>query len=177
MGTRSKVRQLPPEIRKKVDEAIAEGRATYDEMVDFLTSEGQEVSRSSLHRYGQSFQESLRQMREGQEMVAAFVRENAQFTELFEGQTGELLRDMFQQIVFRQMQAQIAGGTPTIKAMDLMLLAKTLKEVEGVIKISADTQKRRLEVEAMVNQADAKDKAVAPEADTGPEIDLPDSGR
>lgn len=177
MAERSKIKRLPADVRKKVEDALAEGRATYDEIVDFLSTEGHEVSRSSVHRFDQGFQETLRQMRETREMVAAFVRENEQFGELLEGQFGEVLRDMFQQIVFRQLKAQVASGAPDIKAMDLMLTAKALKEVEGVLKISADTKKRNLEIDAMQAEAQAEKAMESVEPETGPTFDLPGNGR
>jgi DNA-binding transcriptional ArsR family regulator len=48
-------RELPAEVRREVDRLLVEGNATYDEIADYLTGRGYDISRSAVGRYGRDF--------------------------------------------------------------------------------------------------------------------------
>ena len=54
--------ELPPDVRADVDRLLVEG-ATYQEIADFLSERGHDISRSSVGRYGKEFLNFYRRVR------------------------------------------------------------------------------------------------------------------
>jgi hypothetical protein len=67
-------RELPGEIREQVHRLLIED-ATYDEIRDWLASEGHDISRSAIGRYGKRFMETLRSVRQADDQAKALVSE------------------------------------------------------------------------------------------------------
>ena len=64
MPTRSKVMQLPESVRSQLDQKlIANGFSDYPALADWLAGQGFEIGKSSLHRYGQEFEDKLAALR------------------------------------------------------------------------------------------------------------------
>ena len=74
MGQRSKVEQLPEEIRQVFHGLLRDG-VEYREIAERLHELGYEIGKSSLHRYGTRFQERLRHTAMLQEQARAYVQE------------------------------------------------------------------------------------------------------
>lgn len=66
---------LPAEIRKQVDRLLLEPSTTYDEIKTFLTSQGYDISRSSIGRYGKEFFEAYQQVKRFEDQSRALVGE------------------------------------------------------------------------------------------------------
>ena len=63
MPARGKIAVLPPEARKRLEaRLIAQGFGAYAELAEWLSGEGYEISRSSLHRHGQALERRLAQI-------------------------------------------------------------------------------------------------------------------
>jgi hypothetical protein len=80
MPRRSKITQLPPEIKEKLDRLLIErGFSGYDGMADEVNAEleacGLEitVSRSGLHRYGQEFENKIAAIKIATEQAKAIT--------------------------------------------------------------------------------------------------------
>ena len=71
---RSKVTQLPKEVKVWFDRALVEGNFSgYEQLERELTQRGCTIGKSSLHRYGQQFEERLRAVKLATEQAAAIA--------------------------------------------------------------------------------------------------------
>lgn len=60
MGARSAVSQLPTEVRASLDQRLLRGGfAGYEDLADWLSGEGYQISKSAVHRYGQQLQQRI----------------------------------------------------------------------------------------------------------------------
>lgn len=152
MGQKSSVRRLPPELRDEIDAMIRDGRATIDELVDYLEEQGAEISRSAMGRYKQTMEASLKRYREAQEVAAGWV---TKLGEDQRGDVGRLIAEMLKTVAFQTL-AGMGDEDAAAKPMDIMLLAKAIKDLEGSGKLS-------LEREIRVRQETAKQAVAAVE--------------
>lgn len=74
MPPRSKVAQLPPEVKAWLDQALAENNfSDYEALSEEMAARGFEISRSALQRYGQTFEERLAALKMASEQAKAVV--------------------------------------------------------------------------------------------------------
>ena len=74
MPERSRVRQLPPEIRQELDRRlIAGGFSGYRELAGWLQSQGHEIGRMAVHRHGSALERRIEQIRLASEHAEALV--------------------------------------------------------------------------------------------------------
>lgn len=144
MPPKSKIKTLPPEIRQEVDRLLAEGRHGVREIAAHLKGLGADVSKSSVGRYAQEFEEVAARMREGREIAAAFSRELGAIPE---GDMGRVLVEMVHHLAFKVLMAESQGDAPTIDSKELMQLARAIKDAGAVTKTSVELElKLRKEV-------------------------------
>ena len=75
MPRRSKVEQLPPEIKAWLDQALVQNNFSQYELLSAeLKKRGCEISKTGLHRYGQEFEERLKTLRMVTEQARAVVQ-------------------------------------------------------------------------------------------------------
>lgn len=81
MPRRPKITRLPSDVRTWLDEALAEGNfAGYEALAAELRARGYDVSRSSVHRYGQRLERKLAAIRastEAARQIAAAAPDDA----------------------------------------------------------------------------------------------------
>lgn len=154
MPRKSTVKRLPPDIRDAVHRLLDSGR-TLDEIRAHLEGLGADVSRSALGRYAQKYEEVAAKLRESREVSAAFARE---LGDIPDGDMGRTLVELLHGLVFRVlMQRTEEKDEKPLKPMDLMLLAKAIKESVGSTKISAELEiKIRDRAAAEAKQAAAR---------------------
>lgn len=158
MARKSTVKRLPPEIRQEVDRLLAEGRCTLDQVVAHLRTLGSDVSRSAMGRYAQQFECVAAKMREAREVATAFAQE---LGDIPENDMGRTLVQLLHQMTFKVLMQRADEDGP-VKPMDLMLLAKTIKESVGSTKISAELEMKlrdRTRAEALRDAAKAVESA------------------
>lgn len=64
MPPRSKILQLPPDVKKWLDQALIEGNFSgYELLEKELTTRGFVIGKSSINRYGQEFEQRLHALR------------------------------------------------------------------------------------------------------------------
>lgn len=74
MPRRSKITQLPPEIKSQFDRMlIAKGFSDYEGIAYWLQEQGYDVSRSAAHRYGQEFEEKIAAIKIATEQARAIT--------------------------------------------------------------------------------------------------------
>lgn len=129
MGRRSSLRRLDGRIREAVDAAIAEGRATIDELVALIAAHGGTASRSAVGRYKKTMEDSLRRYREAQEVAGHWVR---QFRVDPDGDVGRLLAEMLKTLAFQSL-----AGTEELDGRSLFFLARAVKDLADIDRIKA----------------------------------------
>jgi len=74
MPPRSAISKLPAEVKTWLDGALADGGfASYQLLADELKKRGYDISKSSVHRYGQKFEERLAALKTVTEQARAVV--------------------------------------------------------------------------------------------------------
>lgn len=81
MARRSKVYDLPPELREQLNERlVSTGFQGYEQLSGWLAEHGFQVSRSSVQRYGQDlqaeFEEAMADVRKTTELARAMTADN-----------------------------------------------------------------------------------------------------
>lgn len=71
---RSKIELLPDEVLAELNERLVKGRFSgYDALAAWLTEKGFEIGKSSLHRYGQKFEDKLAALQLATQQAKAVV--------------------------------------------------------------------------------------------------------
>jgi hypothetical protein len=123
MGRKSRISQLPPEVRAGIDGLIGEDRLTLDELVDMIRREFQtEIPRATLGDYRKKMNERLSRMREAREVAGSWVEDLGGKAD---SKTGALLAELLQVLAFRTL-AEMHGKQEEAAPGDLMVLAKAL---------------------------------------------------
>lgn len=74
MPPRSKVHQLPPEVKAWLDQALVESNfSDYELLEKELSHRGYQIGKSSINRYGQEFEEKLAAIRIATEQARAIT--------------------------------------------------------------------------------------------------------
>ena len=98
MPPRSKVHQLPNEVKAWLDQALAENNfSDYELLSSELALRGHAISKSALNRYGQDFESRLSALKVASEQARAVV--NAAPDE--EGSVNEALMRLVQEHLFK----------------------------------------------------------------------------
>lgn len=108
MAPRSKVLTLPDDVRRALDERlVAAGFGGYEALAEWLQTQGFEISRSAVHRYGQAFEARLGALRLASEQARAIVAEVGDDA----GELGEALTMVAQQKTFDLLvDLEVDGG-------------------------------------------------------------------
>ena len=97
MPRRSKVKSLPKAVREELDEKLVEqGFQGYEELAEWLDEKGFDISKSSVHRYGQEFEDRLEALR----IATAQAKEITEQVGDDEGALGDALTAVVQEKAF-----------------------------------------------------------------------------
>lgn len=155
MGRKSTVAELPEQLVDACNKLIRAGR-TIDDILAALTELGADVSRSAVGRYVKSARESMEKYRQAQEVAKVWVDKLEAEPS---GDVGRLLPEMLRVVAFQTL-TQLGESDEGAGAMDVMLLAKALKDIAGTTKTNIDTElqlrKLRAEMQAKATAAAAE---------------------
>lgn len=123
MARRSKVVGLPKSVKEWLDRALVEGNFSgYELLAAELKERGHELSKSSIHRYAQGFEERLRTLKLVSEQARAVVAASPDD----EGAVSEALMRLTQEKLFSVMiDLQVDPDKP----MNLASAAKAVAEL------------------------------------------------
>lgn len=161
MGRRSSIEQLPKELAELCHRLIREGR-TIHEITDALNGLDAEVSKSAVGRYVKGAREQMAHYREAQAVAGQWV---SQLSENPGGDVSALLAEMLKTVAFRTL-ADIGSedgprgkdGKPKApNPMDIMLLAKAIRDMEASTKASIE-RREKIERQALERQTKAAEK-------------------
>jgi|GEM_PF-189008 len=157
MGRKSKVEALPGPVKREVDELLKTGRFTLDDIIAHLRKLADEhqvpaeelPSRSALGRYAQNFERTAARMREAKQLAEVWVGKLGHEPE---SKIGRLITEMLRTVAFQQLAA-MGDDTAAVESMDIMLIAKAIKDLESAEKISID---REIKIREQVAKEAAK---------------------
>ncbi|MFP4132200.1 MAG: DUF3486 family protein [Thiohalospira sp.] len=152
MPKRSAVEQLPDEVRDELDRRLSDaGFGGYQELADWLTEQGYEISRSAVHRYGQRLErrmETIRASTEAARQIASAAPDE-------EDQRSAAVISLVQSDLFEAMlalqEAQEAAPEARVE-----LLAKAGKAIAEVSRASVSQKKYAAEVRRQTQEEAAE---------------------
>lgn len=119
MPPRSKIHQLPAEVKAWLDSTLAENNFSgYEQLADELSARGYDISKSAVHRYGQDFEARLSALKMASEQARAVV----QAAPDDEGNVNEALMRLVQEHLFKMLMAEDGK-------FDLPKMAKAVAEL------------------------------------------------
>lgn len=122
MAARSKVEQLPVDVREALEQKlIGNGFSNYAALADWLTEQGFEISKSSLHRWGSGFEERVDALRIATQQAKAIVKASPDD----EGDMSEALMRLMQERIFSALVSLEVDP----KKINLGSLAKALAPI------------------------------------------------
>ncbi len=157
MAGRSKVKDLPPEIRAELDRLLREDRCTLDQVVAHLRQLAPDVqdlpSRSAIGRYAANVSAISERLKRSREIVDRLSTDLG--PQIADGRGFQVLMEGFQSLAF-DMLANVGEGE-TLDAQNLSYLAKAIGEVARANKTDTD-RILKLRQEAAKEAAAAVDK-------------------
>lgn len=149
MPLRSKVDLLPDAVREDLEHRLIKGGFSgYRELAQWLTDQGFEISKSSLHSWGQDFEDRVGALKRITAQARAIVAESPDD----DGAVNEALIRLTQERVFSLMMDLELDLGPT-------QLAKVTKAVADLSR--ASVSQKRLMAEVRKRDSDNLDAAVA----------------
>lgn len=153
MGKRSKVAQLPEDVRKRLDaELVKRGFSGYDALETWLDKLGISISKSSIHRYGKNLERRLGAIKASTEAARLIAAEAPDDADQRSGAVISMLQtDIFEMLVALQEMDEDA---------DPVKRAKVLSSLAGnIAKLSrASVHQKRHEIEIRGKAEAAADK-------------------
>lgn len=120
---RSKIHQLPKEVKAWLDQALVDGNFSgYELLEKELSERGCTIGKSSLHRYRQQFEQRLQALKMASEQAKAIVQSAPDD----EGAVSEALMRLVQEKLF---QAMIDFKVDPDKPLNLSSAAKAVAEL------------------------------------------------
>lgn len=161
MPPRSKVAQLPAEVKAWLDEYLVESNFSgYEALSAELAERGYSIGKSALHTYGSAFEEKLSALKMSSEQARAVV----QAAPDDEGAVNEALMRLVQEHLFKLLMAE--GGK-----LDLPKVAKAVAELGRASVVQAKWKAEvRARAEAAASQVEKIAKKGGLNAETVAEI-------
>jgi hypothetical protein len=162
MARRSSIDGLPPEVRRWLERALAEGGFSgYEQLEKLLAEQGYSISKSSIHRYGQKIERRFAAIKASTE-AARFLTEGAADDQdaRSEAVIALVQTELFESIV----NLQEAGDEDLEPAERIGLLSAAAKNIATLARASVNQKKFRLAVQEKVK---ARLEALESEARSG----------
>ncbi len=160
MPPRNKVFDLPQEVREELNEKlVSSGFQGYEALAGWLSDRGYNVSKSSVHRYGQDLQEEFEEAMGSVRRTTEMAKAMADAVEDDEGNlidaTARLVQEHLLRISleFRKMEIE-----PDAAAHNLGKVAKALDSL-GRLSLSQKKHAREIRTEVLQEAANRVDAA------------------
>ncbi|GHB24327.1 DUF3486 family protein [Salinicola rhizosphaerae] len=162
MPPRSKVYELPAEVRDQLNEKlVSSGFQDYTGLAEWLESNGYKISRSSVARYGsdlqQEFEEAMGDVRKTTELARALTAEQEDESGALLDATARIVQDQLLRISIAMRKAE---EDPAKAAKQLGSVTKALADI-GRVSLSQKKWARELRVEVAAEAAAAAEGAMA----------------
>lgn len=151
MGERAKVAALPDALRAELDQRlVASGFAGYVALSEWLTAQGYEIGKSSIHRYGSALERRLAAIRastEAARQIAAAAPDDA------DDRSAAVISLVQTGLFEALLQVQEAGSAEDDPAEQLKLLSGAARSIAELSRASVNVKKYAAEVAARVSAA------------------------
>ncbi len=152
---RSKVEQLPPQLKEWLDDALIKNNfSRYEQLAAELKSRGAELgiqadaSKSGLHRYGANLERRINAIRSSTEAATLIAKSAPDDADLRSAAVISLIQtELFEAIVSLQEAESADAGDR------LALLSKAAKNISTLANASGRQKKHEIEVRAKVQSA------------------------
>ena len=151
MPPKSSVRNLPKDLKLKIDTLILAGSLSLDDLSAYISEKGHQISRSALGRYSQKFTSTAAKMNQMKEMAKAFADD---LGDEVDTDGHKVVVQMLHTIFMRISMDEIGSDKPSMKPKDLMLLSAAVKNMMGSVK---DRQKIEENAQIKARTAAIKD--------------------
>lgn len=160
MPPRNQVYSLPPEVRDELNERlVSTGFQGYSALADWLAARGYNVSRSSVHRYGQDlqdeFDEAMGDVRKTTELAKAMAAEQEDESGHLIDATARMVQDQLLRITIAMRKAE---QDPAKAAKQLGSVTKALADI-GRVSLSQKKWAAEVRQEAANEAADKAEAA------------------
>lgn len=162
MPPRSKVFELPPELREQLNERLVNsGFAGYEALAEWLEENGHKISKSSIHRYGEELREEFEDAMGAVRRTTEMAKAMADAVEDEEGHLIDATARMVQEqllrisLEFRKMEME-----PAAAAHHLGKVSKALDSL-GRLSITQKKHAQSLRREVAREAAEAAEGAMA----------------
>lgn len=160
MPPRNKVFDLPPEVREALNEKlVSSGFQGYEALAGWLSERGYNVSKSSVHRYGQDlqeeFEEAMGDVRKTTELARAMASEGEDESGHLIDATARIVQDQLLRISIAMRKAE---HEPDVAAKHLSSVTKALADI-GRVSLSQKKWAKELRVEVLEEAANRVDAA------------------
>lgn len=154
MAKRSKVFDLPPEVRESLNERlVGSGFQGYQELAEWLTDQGHEISRSSVQRYGQDLQEEFEEAMGSVRKTTEMAKAMADAVEDDEGHLIDATARIVQEQLLRiSLELRKAESSPEDAAHNLGKISKALSSL-GRVSIAQKKHARDIRAQALEEAA------------------------
>lgn len=131
---------LPKDVREALNEAIAEGRMSVDDLWGLVKEKGGDeidVSRSAVGRYKVREERAMAAYQQMQKMSEVWAKEREKDPT---GAISMLLGEQTKTIVFRRLMSMTPKEIESADPKDLNFLASTIKSISAADKIGAERE-------------------------------------
>ena len=152
MPKRSSVNKLPKAVKQWLDKCLVESDFSgYEALAEALKAKGYQISKSSLHRYGSDFEESLNAIKMSTEMAKAVVEACPDDENNF----GEALSRLVQQKSF-EVLTKMEIDPDKVKLADLGRMVASINRSSVEIKKYAAEVKSKIAAKLASMEAESK---------------------
>lgn len=131
----SSVKKLPASLRKELDDMLASGALTLQQITDLIRRKGGDVSRSGVHRYSQSFDKLGEHLAVAREVGIAYGRDHD------DNDDGDRLSAAAAHV----LETVVVRGLMQMSAQGDEVDSKSLRELSASFKDAAAGRKSNLE--------------------------------
>lgn len=155
MAKRSKVYELPPEMREELNERlVSSGFQGYQELSEWLGERGIQISRSSVQRYGQDLQQefelAMGDVRKTTEMAKALADSIEDEKGDLIGSTAAIVQDQLLKVLIGMRQADYE---PEEAAKHIGKVTKAMADI-GRLSLGQKKHAREIRIQAFQEAAD-----------------------
>lgn len=168
MGKRSKVAQLPGEVRQQLDtELVKRGFSGYDALETWLAGLGISIGKSSIHRYGRNLERKLAAIKASTDAARLIAQEAPDDAD----QRSGAVISMIQTEVFDVLVALQELDDPEVDPLKRAKLLSTLaKNVATLSRASVHQKRHELELRSKLAAAQKTITAAAKKAGASAEL-------
>lgn len=149
MPRRSKITQLPKEVKAWLDHALIEANfAQYAQLVELLKDKGYAIGKSSIHRYGSNLERRIAAIKASTEAAAMIADAAPDDEDKRSGAVVSMIQSEIFDTILRLQEAEAADPAERVK-----LLSAAAKNIATLTRASVNLKRFQSEVRSKVRAA------------------------